>query len=159
MSNIENYEKKLDLFEQQTKKLESDLNKEVSNWESIIKKLTSGSRGNIKNIPEIEADVINYKQLVDSDIRKYSLMLYKDNSSIKPLFKKRFEFYSTSYQIKLKNSSDIKALIEADINKIQYKVDLLDAHIAFLRDTSNNLKSLSYTFKNRIELLNILGLD
>lgn len=159
MSDAESYEKKLELFEKQTQQLESNLNKEVTNWETIVKNMTKGIRGNIKTLPDVEADIINYKQLVDSDIRKYSLMLYKDNANIKPLYKKRFEFYSTSYQIKLKNSTDIRALIEADINKIQYKIDLIEAHIAFLRDTSNNLKTLTYSFKNRIDLLNILGLD
>lgn len=159
MSDIDNYEKKLELFEKQTKQLENDLNQEVVNWESIIKNVTKGMRGNIKSLPDVESEIINYKQLVDSDIRKYSLMLYKDNAAVKPLYKKRFEFYSSGYQIKLKNSSDIRALIEADINKIQYKIDLIEAHISFLRDTSNNLKTLTYSFKNRIELLNILGLD
>lgn len=159
MSDIENYENKLELFEKQTKLLEDNLNKEVSHWGNIIKELSKGMRGNIKSLPEVESEIINYKQLVDSDIRKYSLLLYKDTSSVKPLYKKRFEFYSTSYQIKVKNSSDIRALIESDINKIQYKIDLLETHISFLRDTSNNLKTMTYSFKNRIELLNILGLD
>ena len=159
MSIIENYESKLELFEKQTKQLESDLNKEVEHWEKTIKKLSNDIRGNIRSLPDVDAEVLNNKQLVDSDIRKYALMMYKDSASLKPLKKKRFEFYSTSYQIKLKNSSDIKGLIEADIAKIQYKIDLIDAHISFLRDTSANLKTLTYSYKNRIELLTILGLD
>jgi hypothetical protein len=160
MIEIENEgENKLKLFDKQTQQLEQDLNIEVDKWINIIKNCSNGIRGNIQKIPEVESDIINYKQLADADIRKYSLMLYKDNSSLKPLKKKRFEFYMTSYQIKLKNSSDIKGLVEADIAKIQYKLDVLEAHINFLRDTSSNLKTLSYSVKNRIELLNILGLD
>ena len=158
MAEIEN-DDKLKIFDQQTKQLEQELNTEVANWSGIIRTLTNGIRGNIKNLTDVESEVVNYKQLVDADIRKYALMMYKDNASLKPLKKKRFEFYSTNYQIKLKNSSDIKGLIEADIAKIQYKIDMLDAHIGFLRDTSSNLKTMTYSFKNRIELLNILGLD
>jgi hypothetical protein len=158
MAELDN-DDKIKIFEQQTKALEITLDKEVAKWGGILKLLTDGIRGNIKNITEVEAEVVNYKQLIDADIRKYALMMYKDNAQLKPLKKKRFEFYSTAYQIKLKNSSDIKGLIEADIAKIQYKIDLLEAHIGFLRDTSSNLKTLTYSFKNRIELLNILGLD
>jgi len=158
MGEVEN-DDKLKLFEKQTQQLEQELNKEVVKWEGIIKQCTDGIRGNIKTLPDVDSEITNYKQLVDSDIRKYSLMLYKDSASLKPLKKKRFEFYSTNYQIKVKNSSDIKPLIEADIAKIQYKIDLLDTHIGFLRDTSSNLKTLTYSYKNRLELLNILGLD
>ena len=157
--NNENENSKLKLYEQQVQKLEHSLDLEVDEWNNIIKKITKGIRGSIQKLPEVESEIINNRQLIDADIRKYSLMMYKDVVSLKPLKKKRFEYYSTSYQIKLKNSGDIKFLIETDIAKIQYKIDLLEAHINYLRDTSINLKTLGYSVKNRIELLNILGLD
>lgn len=157
--NNENENSKLKLYEQQVQKLEQNLDLEVDKWDNIINKITKGIRGSIQKLPEVESEIINNKQLIDADIRKYSLMMYKDVVSLKPLKKKRFEYYSTSYQIKLKNSSDIKFLIETDIARIQYKIDLLETHINYLRDTSSNLKTLGYSVKNRIELLNILGLD
>lgn len=147
------------ILEQQIVKLEKDLDNEVKHWDIIVNKLTAGIRGNIKELPDVESEVVNYKQLVDADIRKYALMMYKDVSALKPLKKKRFIYYSTSFQIKLKNSSDIKGLIESDISKFQYKIDLFEAHIGFLRDTSSNLKTLTYSYKSRIDLLNILGMD
>ena len=118
MAEVEN-DDKIKMFELQTKQLETTLDAEVKHWEDIIKKCSNGIRGNIKDLPDIDSEVANNKQLCDADIRKYALMLHKDNAALKPLKKKRFEFYSTSYQIKLKNSSDIKGLIEADIAKIQ----------------------------------------
>lgn len=150
---------KMKLFEQQVQKLEKSLELEVDKWNKIIKNLSNNTKGNIQKLPETESEILNTKQLIDADIRTYSLMMYKDVMSVKPLKKKRFEYYSTSYQIKMKNSTDIRSLIESDIAKIQYKIDLLDTHISFLRDTSSNLKTLGYSVKNRIELLNILGLD
>ena len=158
MAEVEN-EDKLKVFDKQTKLLEQQLDKEVAKWEDIVKTCSNGIRGNIKNLPDVDSEATNYKQLCDADIRKYALMLHKDNAQLKPLRKKRFEFYSTSYQIKVKNSSDIKPLIEADIARIQYKIDLLDTHIGFLRETSGNLKAIGYSYKNRLELLKILGLD
>jgi len=35
----------------------------------------------------------------------------------------------------------------------------LDTHVDFLKGTGDNLKQMGYTVKNRLELLNILGLD
>jgi recombination/repair/ssDNA binding protein UvsY len=157
--NEKNEVSKLKTYELQVKQLENDLDNEVESWKRIINKLTTGIKGTIQKLPEVESDVLNNKQLVDSDIRKYSLVMYKDVVAMKPLRKKRFEFYSTSYQLKVKNGTDIKMLTESDLAKIQYKIDLLDTHIDFLRDTSANLKTLGYSVKNRIELLTILGLD
>lgn len=158
--NTENNEiTKLEAYELQVKQLEHELDNEVENWKKTINRLTTGIRGTIQKLPDVESDVLNNKQLVDSDIRKYSLVMYKDVVKMKPLRKKRFEFYNTSYQLKVKNGTDIKMLTESDLAKVQYKIDLLDAHISFLRDTSANLKTLGYSVKNRIELLTILGLD
>ena len=50
-------------------------------------------------------------------------------------------------------------LIEADVADIQYKVDILDNHIDYLKGCGENLKQMSYSIKNRIELLNILGIS
>jgi hypothetical protein len=158
MPEVEN-DDKLKQFDLQTKKLEEDLNKEVVKWEGIVRTCSNGIRGSIRDLPDVDAEITNHKQLCDSDIRKYALMLHKNSAQLKPLKKKRFEYYSLEYQIKVKNSTDIRPLIEADIAVIQYKIDLIDTHIGFLRDTSSNLKSLGYSYKNRLELLTILGLD
>ena len=89
MAELDNDEK-MKVYDQQTKILEQSLDTEVTKWESIIKTLANGIRGNIKNLTEVEADVVNYKQLIDADIRKYMLMMYKENAQLKPLKKKRF---------------------------------------------------------------------
>jgi hypothetical protein len=97
--------------------------------------------------------------MTTSEIRNYALLIYKDNKVLKNLIKKKFEWYSTKYQIALKNSGDKMKLIEADVAEIQYKIDLLDNHVDFLKGTGDNLKQMGYTVKNRLELLDILGLD
>jgi len=155
----ENENEALKKFEDGVKVLESKLNKETTIWNSRIKKIAHDMRGNIKTIPDLEADIISFKQDVVDEIRAYSLVLHKNNITLKELRKQRFEFYSTTYQIAIKNDATKKGLIEADIAKIQYKNDLLDAHTDFLRETANDLESFKYSVKNRLELLKILGLD
>jgi hypothetical protein len=148
---------KLKQFEQNIKIIESTLNKETSYWDEIVKNLSNNIRGDIKKLIDTQAEVVSYKQIVLDEIRKYSLMMYKDLPMLKNLKKNRFEFYSNNYQLSLKNSSDKFVLIEADIAKIQYKIDLLETHINFLRETASNLETLSYIAKNRIQLMDILG--
>ena len=149
---------KLLAFEKSVKILENKLDNEADNWNKKITKITFALRGDVKLLIDVQADIASYKQLLLDEVRRYSLTLYKDMPGLKAMKKSRFEFYSTKYQINVKNGTDKKGLIEADIAKIQYKVDLLETHIDFLRESGSNLESLGYSVKNRIQLLEILGL-
>ena len=59
----------------------------------------------------------------------------------------------------MKSSGDKMKLIESDVADIQYKIDILDNHIDYLKGCGENLKQMGYSVKNRIELLNILGIS
>jgi len=150
---------KLDQYRQSTQNLEKQLDSEHKNWDSLMAKTAKLLKGDAKNLYIVDADITNYRQMTTSEIRTYALMIYKENKSLKPLVKARFEWYSTKYQISIKNSGDKMKLIESDVAEIQYRIDLLENHVEFLKDTGNNLKQMGYTVKNRLELLNLLGLD
>jgi len=150
---------KLDLYRQSTIQLEKQLDAEHKQWDSVLAKTAKALRADAKNLYIVDADITNYRQMTTSEIRTYALMIYKENKNLKPLIKGRFEWYSTKYQIALKNSGDKMKLIESDVAEIQYRIDLLDNHVDFLKGTGDNLKQMGYTVKNRLELLNILGLD
>ena len=150
---------KMEEYDNAVKLLESNLEKQLITWNNIIKEYTKGLKSDIKTLHIIDADITNYRQMTTSEIRRYALMIYKENKGLKPLVKKRFEWYSTKYQITIKNSGDKMRLIESDVAELQYRIDLLDNHVNFLKGTSDNLKQMGYTVKNRLELLNILGLD
>lgn len=146
-------------FINETKQLELKLNAETDRWNSELKRMGSELRGDIKKLIDAQAEIISLNQIVADDVRKNALMLKKANVSIKELKKTRFEFYSTKYQIAIKNDNTKKGLIEADIAKIEYRSELLETHIQFLLSTSKNFESLNYACKNRIELMNLLGLN
>ena len=150
---------KLAQYKQSTQQLERQLDSEYKHWDSILSKTSKQLRADAKNLYIVDADITNYRQMTTSEIRTYALMIYKENKSLKPLIKARFEWYSTKYQIAIKNSGDKMKLIESDVAEIQYRIDLLDNHVDFLKSTGDNLKQMGYTVKNRLELLNILGLD
>ena len=150
---------KLDLYKQTTTLLEEQLELEQDNWNKLIGGLAFKLKGDIKYLYEVDADITSYKQLITADIRKYSSVIYKENKVLKGLIKSRFEWYSTKYQISLKSSGDKMKLIESDVADIQYKIDILDNHIDYLKSSGDNLKQMGYSIKNRIELLNILGVS
>jgi len=150
---------KLEQYRQSTNQLEKQLTSEHKNWDSVLAKTSKQLKADAKNLYIVDADITNYRQMTTSEIRTYALMIYKENKALKPLIKSRFEWYSTKYQIALKSSGDKMKLIESDVAEIQYRIDLLDNHVDFLKGTGDNLKQMGYTVKNRLELLNILGLD
>lgn len=155
----EQQDNKLEKFKQNTLILENQLNVEQENWDKVISDLSFKLKGDIRYLHEVDADVSNYKQLITSEIRRYAMIIYKDNRVLKTLIKNKFEWYSTKYQINLKSSGDKMKLIEADVADIQYKIDILDNHIEYLKGCGENLKQMGYSIKNRIELLNILGIS
>lgn len=156
----ENEEKdKIKAFENDTKQLELRLNVDTDRWNSEVKRMSSELRGDIKKLIDVQSEIISLNQIVADEVRKNSLILKKANIYIKELKKTRFEYYSTKYQITVKNDNTKKGLIEADIARIQYKSELLETHIEFLLSTSKDFESLNYACKNRIELMNLLGLN
>lgn len=153
-----NNEEKLNTFIEDTKTLEDKLNNESNNWTKIVKHQTKSIYGDIKKLIEHQAEIISYNQIASEEVKKYALLLSKNNTQIKELIKQRYEFYSTKYQLNVKNDTAKKSLVEADIARIRQRSELLEIHIQFLRDTVSNLESLNYAVKNRIELMNALGL-
>lgn len=150
---------KIKAFENATNNLEQQLETESKFWNEVVTKLAQDLKGDIKYIVEVQAEILSRKQSVVEETRKYSLMLHKASIPIKEIKKTRFEFYSTTYQIQVKNDTTKKGLIESDLARIQYKSDLISNHIIFLQNTANDMDSLNYAVKNRIDLLNILGMS
>ena len=158
MSSSGTTNQKLEKYKEETETLNLNLTIETQNWNDIIKNLAHKLKGDIKNLIETQAEIISYKQILIDQIRKYALEISKNQTNIKVLKKLRFEFYSGGgYQLTIKNSGDKSALIEADIVDIQYRTDILDVHISYLRETGDNLKTMDYTVKNRIQLMDTLG--
>lgn len=150
---------KLEQYKQETLKIEATLEKEHVTWDKNLSTLSKKLKGPAKDLYITDADITNFRQMTTSEIRKYSGMIYKENRILKSFIKKRFEWYSTKYQINIKNSGDKMKLIEADVAEIQLRIDILDNHVDYLKDTNDNLKQMGYTVKNRLQLLDLLGLD
>ena len=150
---------KLSEFDENTKKIEKELEEKSKEWNTRYQEVCKNIKGNIHKIPEIQSDILSYMQMVTDEIRSNTLALKKLNTQLKKIKKQKFEFYSTTYQINIKNDNTKKSLTEYDLAKIQYRFDLIETHIDYLSQTLQNLDSLKFSVKNRLELLNILGLD
>lgn len=138
-------------------KLSEEMQKDVQYWKSIVINLTRRTReDHLKDVIDIQAEAISYRQEVIEKLRTYSIRIHKLVQKLKLLHKAKFEFYSTSYQIKTNGTEKLR-LIEADLSEHQLLINELDEHVNFLRDTAKNLESINYSIKGKIELYNIIG--
>ena len=142
--------------EDKRKELSKSMMESESQWKVIIKTLTTKLKSDVKDVIELQADTISYRQIVVDEIKVYSVKIYKLVQKMKVLSKERFEFYATSYQVKTSGTEKLK-LIESDLSEYQLFINELDEHVNYLRETSKNLESINYGIKNKIELTNILG--
>jgi Trp operon repressor len=126
-------------------------------WTAIVRILTNRLKNdNIKDVYDIQAEAISHRQNVVEEVNIYAVKIHKLSQQMKVLSKARFEFYTTSYQVKTSGTEKLR-MIESDLSKNQLFIDELDEHVNFLRETSKNLESINYSVKGRIELANILG--
>lgn len=110
----------------------------------------------LKDISNVQADVLNNRQIVIDEINIYGVKAYKIKQKIKKLEKMRFEFYATSYQVKTSGTEKLR-LIQSDLSDRQMVLDAYDNHVDFLRDCRSELESLNFACKNKIQMYNILG--
>jgi len=125
-------------------------------WNAVVKTLSFKLKNDIKDIIDLQAETISYRQDVVDEIKTYSVNIYKLVQKMKVLTKERFEYYATAYQVKTSAAEKIK-LIDADLSFYQQLINDLYEHDNFLRETSKNLDNINYGIKNAIELANILG--
>jgi len=127
-------------------------------WRNKVAELSKRLKGDVKEIIDLQADVINYRQELVEEMTDFSFDIYKDLPTMKQLHKERFEFYSIKYQVKT-NVGERTKLIEADLRFMQAKIDLYEAYISYLKDTIKNFDDFHYSIKNKVAILNILGLE
>lgn len=126
-------------------------------WTAIIKMLSYKlNKVDLKDVCDIQAEAISYRQDAIEEINNYSIKILKLVQKTKVLTKERFEYYATGYQVKTSAAEKIK-LIDADLSQHELFISQLDEHVVFLRETSSQLKDVNYSIKNRIEVANILG--
>ena len=147
------------------------MSNDINDFSSIEKKMSESSlmwskintdlaynlkECSLKEIPDVQADVLSKRQMVIDEINIYGVKVYKVKQKIKKLEKMRFEFYATSYQVKTSGTEKLR-LIQSDLSERQMVMDAYDNHVDFLRECRSELESLNYGCKNKIQVHSILG--
>ena len=138
--------------------VEEKILKRRAYWRSKVAEFSKRLKEDIKEVIDLQADVINHRQELVEEMTDFSFDIYRDLPMMKQMQKERFEFYSLKYQVKT-NVGEKTKLIEADLRFMQAKIDLYEAYIHYLKDTMKNFYDFHYSIKNKVAILNILGLE
>jgi hypothetical protein len=142
-------------------KLEEFFNLKRDEWANNVLPLfevikTSFTVQDSIKIIDVQAFALTYRQNINEQISFFLNKRSKEEVKIKKLKQDKFIFYATGFGLKT-NLSEKGILIDAHIAENDRNIQLIENYIEFLRATSKNLESLSYTIKNIIELMNYLG--
>ena len=147
----EEFEEALEDLKEQLKEKE-----EVAN--NTVLHLAIRLKEDVKKAIDLQSDIINYRQMLSYDIKQIAYKIYKDIPTIKKLRKTQFEYYTLKYSIKTNSTEKVK-LIEADLALYDYKIDIYNTHLDFLKECCKNLDNMNFAVKNKIELLNAIGIE
>lgn len=108
----------------------------------------------------IENDKLNSKMMslpqIHSKWLKYfyreSMLLLKYEEEEKKIFRKKFEFYLTQYDVEIK-SNQVKWYVESDDEyiRISRKVNIQNKVVSYLEDVVKKVNNLNFLIKNIID--------
>ena len=143
-------------------KLEEFFNDKRTEWNKNVEPLFKIIRVDLtnpssaKDIMEAQSLALSYRQGISEQINFFLNKRSKETTKIKKLRQDKFIFYATGFGVKT-NLGEKGILIDGHLAENDRSLELIESYIEFLRDTTKNLESLSYSIKNMIELMNYLG--
>lgn len=145
-------------FEIALEELKTSLKDKEDYYHNTVIKLAGRLKDDVKKAIDLQSDIINNRQIIADEIKKIAYKIYKDIPTIKKMRKQQFEYYTLKYQIKTNSTEKVK-LMEADLALYDYKIDIYNTHMEFLRECCKSLDNMNFAIKNKIELLNVIGIE
>lgn len=145
-------------FDKQNAELRKQLEESEKYWNTSIENLSKKLIKPVQESVQTQAEAISMRQILTEQIKNMSYQSYKFKQKVKQFEKERLEFYLFGYQIKTNSGEKVK-LIEADIAAYQYRMDIFDIHVNFLRETQKDIDNINFAIKNKITLYQLTEME
>jgi hypothetical protein len=147
-------------FKKEYEELEKILEEERTQWNRIVGRLAGQIKDDLKKSMYLEAEAISRLQELTELIANYSYDVNKIFPVIKKMKKKRWEFYTSKYQLGAKMSgTEKKMMTEADLSYLEGQVDAYKNHINFFIEAKKAVSHIIWSVKNKIQLYNITEMN
>lgn len=155
VERINSLEQINDSYEDFFAKKRSDWNLEL---EPLFKSIFQGNftMNNSRVIVDAQATVLSLRQKCNDEIGLYAQKMAKVKSENAVISQHKYIFYSTGFGLKT-NLSEKKILIDGHLRENTRHSDLIEIHLTFLKETSDNLNSWNFAIKNIIQIIEYLG--
>ena len=145
-------------FDKQNAELRKQLEESEKYWNTSIETLSKKLIKPVQESVQTQAEAISMRQILTEQIKNMSYQSYKFKQKMKQFEKEKLEFYLFGYQIKTTSGEKVK-LIEADIAAYQYRMDIFDIHVNFLRETQKDIDNINFAIKNKITLYQLTEME
>jgi len=136
--------------EQKIIALESMLETERSQFTSKLNDLFPMIK-DIDKLAEAQVLMLSYRHMMVDSLIKYKAAMHKKKSSDINYRKLRYEFYKTSYNVKL-DYREINDFINSDMSLRNRQLDMLETQIEYYSKCIDSLDRLGWSIKNRITI-------
>jgi hypothetical protein len=145
-------------IEKQNTELRKQLEESEKYWNESIEVLIKKLLKPVQETVQLQAEVISMRQILTEQIKNVSYQIWKFKQKVKIFEKERLEYYLMGYQAKT-NSGEKAKLIESDLSLYQYRLDIFDVHVNFLRETQKNVDNINFAIKNKITLFELTEME
>ena len=141
---------------QQETSLEEKLTAVQENWTGRVKELN----GMLKDMPGIDRMLNNVYSVHQDAIEYYHLVLRtlgKLTRFYKVQYASLYNQYKTVSQIRYTSDAQINNQIEAQLNDLRERISLMEDQVKFMDSTIDNIRSIEYAVKNKIEIYKLIN--
>ena len=124
--------------------------KEREEWTERIKNMSERLK-DIYEIAELQVDLYSYRQIAVEYCHTLMVHLSKVNHVFRARKIERWEYYTRNYDLRM--DKDPKELhIYVDIADVNERIELLQNHLDFMRESTKTIDSMTFGIKYRIQL-------
>lgn len=138
------------ILEQNTE-LESNLQKERSEWNEKILELIMMMKDN-KKLSEAQVYQLSYRQQVQERLATYRILIEKRQEMLDKQAMVRFREYALNYDIKL-SGTERNAFVNVDCAALKQQVNMIKSQITYFEECVKTLDNFGFAVRNKIEIV------
>jgi hypothetical protein len=137
------------------KRFSEEFEEERSHWKDRV--LDMASRVNkLDEMAGLQVDLYSSRQIIIERISKLYQYLAAYGSAYKSRKKDLFIKYTVDSDIKLGQGEKI-IMVEGDLAELQERINLIEHHIDYYKETIRNLDSMLYGVRNKLQIEQFLS--
>lgn len=161
-------------YKEYAKNFKKHTEAERERWDTDLNSCFPRIKESPEKMFEMQALALSYRHMLADEISLYMSRYYGENAKVKVQKRDRYVFYSTGCMPdgrkataqEIARHSPIAGskiskgekdlVINGDLADQEYIIELLDTHVAFLRECIKTIDHTLYGIKNRLELMKLL---